>query len=76
MIFSSIYLQLSLPKNAMEYLHRAGRTGRLDRPGVVYSLTDQEQNFVIQRYSNELNIVFEKKLLKIKKWIKKKKVLM
>eukprot|EP01031_Cornospumella_fuschlensis_P025974 gene25974-31367_t len=63
----SVVIQLSLPKNAMEYLHRAGRTGRLDRSGTVYSLIDREQHFVIQRYSNELNILFAKKMLKVKK---------
>ena len=59
-------VQFNLPKTVENYLHRAGRTGRLGRSGKVITLTDYEEDFVIQRYSNELGITINKRVLKIK----------
>lgn len=46
-----------LPKSAIDYLHRAGRTGRMPFSKdacVVTSLITNEERFVLQRYENEL----------------------
>ena len=63
-----IYLcQYSLPKTLDEYVHRAGRTGRLGREGKVITFIYEEEDFVINRHMNELGITIHKRLLKIKK---------
>ncbi|PWA50016.1 P-loop containing nucleoside triphosphate hydrolases superfamily protein [Artemisia annua] len=46
-----------LPKDAVHYLHRAGRTGRKpfsEAICVVTTLITSEERFVLQRYENEL----------------------
>ncbi|CAL9187343.1 unnamed protein product [Musa hybrid cultivar] len=46
-----------LPRTAVDYLHRAGRTGRVpfsNDPCSVTSLLAQEERFVLQRFENEL----------------------
>lgn len=46
-----------LPRTAIDYLHRAGRTGRKpfsDEKCVVTSIITSEEHFVLQRYENEL----------------------
>eukprot|EP01038_Epipyxis_sp_PR26KG_P006058 gene6058-8340_t len=59
-------IQLSLPKNMDDYLHRSGRTGRNGREGKVITITNEEEDFVIQRFSNELNIEIRKRSLRKK----------
>ncbi|XP_077240667.1 P-loop containing nucleoside triphosphate hydrolases superfamily protein isoform X3 [Tasmannia lanceolata] len=47
-----------LPKNAINYLHRAGRTGRKpfsDEKCTVTNIIAPEERFVLQRFENELN---------------------
>ena len=60
-------MQLSLPEVSEDYLHRAGRTGRLGRPGKVVTVTRLEQDFVIQRFQNELGIQINRRNLKVLK---------
>ncbi|KAL6975285.1 DEAD-box ATP-dependent RNA helicase 58, chloroplastic [Sarracenia purpurea var. burkii] len=46
-----------LPKTAVDYLHRAGRTGRKpfsDHKCIVTSIITSEERFVLQRFENEL----------------------
>ncbi|CAL5337705.1 unnamed protein product [Camellia sinensis] len=46
-----------LPKTAVDYLHRAGRTGRKplsDNKCFVTSIITSEERFVLQRFENEL----------------------
>ncbi|XP_057475656.1 DEAD-box ATP-dependent RNA helicase 58, chloroplastic isoform X1 [Actinidia eriantha] len=46
-----------LPKNAVDYLHRAGRTGRRpfsDDKCIVTSIITPEERFAMQRFENEL----------------------
>lgn len=46
-----------LPRTAIDYLHRAGRTGRKpfsDEKCVVTSIITSEEHFVLQRYENEM----------------------
>lgn len=47
-----------LPRTAVDYLHRAGRTGRIpfsnDKCSTVTSLITNEERFVLERFENEL----------------------
>lgn len=46
-----------LPKTSIDYLHRAGRTGRKpfsDEKCTVTNIITPEERFVLQRYENEL----------------------
>ncbi len=59
---------MSLPASANTYLHRSGRTGRLDRAGTVITFIKPEEVFVIKRHSNELgiNITLRNIVMKVK----------
>jgi len=45
-----------LPDSSDVYVHRAGRTGRFGREGIVISLISMDQEFVLQRLANKLNL--------------------
>ena len=47
-------VQVDLPDTVERYIHRAGRTARLGRLGQVVSLVTPQQEFVIQRFANQL----------------------
>jgi superfamily II DNA/RNA helicase len=49
-------IHFDLPPNAETYLHRSGRTGRLGESGQVLSIITTDQEFVLQRLSNALNL--------------------
>ncbi len=49
-------IQFDLPSTAAVYLHRAGRTGRMGRPGVVVTLGAESESFIIDRLGNALSI--------------------
>lgn len=55
-----------LPRSAVDYLHRAGRTGRMpfskDKCSVT-SLITKEERFVLQRFENELMFQCEELVL-------------
>lgn len=48
--------QMRLPDRVEPYIHRAGRTGRLQRPGKVITFTQPEEAFVLRRYSNDIGV--------------------
>lgn len=55
-----------LPKCAVDYLHRAGRTGRRpfsDKICYVCSVISSKERFVLQRYENELKFCCEEMFL-------------
>ncbi|KAI6672334.1 hypothetical protein NL676_000240 [Syzygium grande] len=57
-----------LPRSAVDYLHRAGRTGRKpfsDNKCVVTSIIASEERFVLKRYENELMFVCEELVLSL-----------
>ncbi|XP_051130506.1 DEAD-box ATP-dependent RNA helicase 58, chloroplastic isoform X2 [Andrographis paniculata] len=57
---------LDLPKDAVSYLHRAGRTGRKPFSGgkcFVTNIIASEERFVLQRFENELMFGCEEVLL-------------
>ena len=63
----SMVVQMALPKETDTYVHRSGRTGRLGRNGTVITLTDSEnEDFVIKKLENELQISIRKRKLKTK----------
>lgn len=52
---------MSLPSTADDYLHRSGRTGRLNRRGKVITLIQEEEDFVVRRFMNQLNFKVRKR---------------
>lgn len=49
-------VHFDLPPDADTYLHRSGRAGRLGQKGQVLSVITPEQEFVLQRLSNALQL--------------------
>lgn len=49
-------IQFDLAPDADTYVHRAGRTGRLGRQGTVVSIVTVDQEFVLQRLANQLQL--------------------
>lgn len=49
-------INLDLPEELKEYLHRAGRTGRMGNPGTTISIVTKNEEALIKRYSREFNI--------------------
>ncbi len=55
---SHVYI-LGAPPSAEDYLHAAGRCGRMGRPGFVTTLCPPDQMFVMRRVGNALGIDFD-----------------
>jgi superfamily II DNA/RNA helicase len=55
-----VVLNLELPSCSNTYLHRAGRVGRAGKEGLVITLFDQKQEFIINRWEKELKITFSR----------------
>ena len=49
-------IQFDLPRDGDTYVHRSGRAGRLGRSGKVISIITPQQEFVLDRLSNKLNL--------------------
>jgi superfamily II DNA/RNA helicase len=49
-------IHFDLPADADTYVHRAGRTGRMGRQGQVVAIITPEQEFVLKRLTNKLNV--------------------
>lgn len=64
---TSHVIMLNLPATHDEYVHQAGRTGRFGRVGKVVVFTKKSQDFVVERFSNEIGIDIVKRQLKSKK---------
>ncbi len=55
----------ALPESHDDYVHQAGRTGRFGREGKVTCFTQGSQDFVVERYSNEIGVdIVKRKLAK------------
>lgn len=52
---------LDLPLKVNEYLHRAGRTARVNNTGVSIAIATVKQLNIIKKYEKEFNIKFEEK---------------
>eukprot|EP00326_Haptolina_ericina_P031367 CAMPEP_0181172806 /NCGR_PEP_ID=MMETSP1096-20121128/2646_1 /TAXON_ID=156174 ORGANISM="Chrysochromulina ericina, Strain CCMP281" /NCGR_SAMPLE_ID=MMETSP1096 /ASSEMBLY_ACC=CAM_ASM_000453 /LENGTH=155 /DNA_ID=CAMNT_0023260559 /DNA_START=216 /DNA_END=680 /DNA_ORIENTATION=+ len=55
---SHVYL-FDMPDSAEDYLHAAGRCGRLGQSGTITVLGTSKEEFVLQRIANSLAIQFE-----------------
>ena len=53
-------VHFDLPPDADTYLHRSGRAGRLGKRGKVLSILTEDQEFVLFRLSNALNLDMKK----------------
>ena len=49
-------INLELPTDEVHYVHRAGRTGRMGAPGVVVSICEQRENFVVDKFAQKLGL--------------------
>ncbi len=47
---------LDLPVETKEYLHRAGRTGRMGKAGLVISIVTTKEEAQIRKYQNNFNL--------------------
>ncbi|HBV98208.1 MAG: helicase [Peptococcaceae bacterium BICA1-7] len=52
---------LDVPEDPMEYLHRAGRTGRSGEAGTSVSIVTDRELALIRRYERDLNIKINRK---------------
>ena len=51
---------VDLPTSSDDYIHRAGRTGRMGASGHAISLTSEDELKLIRRYERDLNIRIER----------------
>jgi superfamily II DNA/RNA helicase len=51
-----LIINVDVPEDALHYQHRAGRTGRAGRPGIVITLVSETQKFIMAKFSRELKI--------------------
>jgi len=56
MVGVSHIIHFDLPPDAYTYLHRSGRAGRLGKKGQVISILTHDQEFVLNRLTNALNV--------------------
>lgn len=47
---------MDLPLNPIDYLHRAGRTGRMNKEGVVYNIVRDREKFIMYKMMKNLSI--------------------
>ncbi|XP_047341485.1 DEAD-box ATP-dependent RNA helicase 47, mitochondrial [Impatiens glandulifera] len=54
-----LVVNLDLPTDSTHYAHRAGRTGRLGRKGVVVTVCEDREVFVVKKLEKQLGIPIE-----------------
>lgn len=70
---------MDLPLNPIDYIHRAGRTGRMNKDGVVYNIVRDREKFIMYKMMKGLNIdvtpvsILNGKITDVKKIIHSKK---
>lgn len=52
---------LDLPEDPKEYLHRVGRTGRMNKPGTTISIITKNDLSTIKKYENKFNLQIKEK---------------
>ncbi|XP_052210854.1 DEAD-box ATP-dependent RNA helicase 47A [Diospyros lotus] len=51
-----LVVNLELPTDAIHYAHRAGRTGRLGRKGIVVTICEDPEVFVVKKLQKQLGV--------------------
>ncbi|XP_057977612.1 DEAD-box ATP-dependent RNA helicase 47, mitochondrial [Malania oleifera] len=51
-----LVVNLDLPTDSIHYAHRAGRTGRLGRKGVVVTICEEPEVFVVKKLQRQLGV--------------------
>ena len=82
MDFSNVshIFNMDLPLNPTDYLHRAGRTGRMNKDGIVYNIVRDREKFIMYKMMKKLNIdvkeisVRNGKIVNVQEIINEKKV--
>lgn len=70
---------MDLPLNPIDYIHRAGRTGRMNKEGIVYNIVRDREKFIMYKMMKGLNIhvtpvnIFNGKITDVKKIVHRKK---
>ncbi len=54
-----LVVNVDVPSQSRDYLHRAGRTGRAGAPGAVLSLMTVAESRLARRYAEDLGIIME-----------------
>ena len=57
-------INYNLPVNELDYLHRAGRTGRMQEKGSVYSLCNELDEGYLKKYAINLNFELKPVIIK------------
>jgi len=55
-------VQIDFPKDISQYVHRAGRTGRMGANGTIISLVTEREERELKRYCRELNVPLHKRV--------------
>jgi superfamily II DNA/RNA helicase len=55
-------VQIDLPKDITQYIHRAGRTGRMGANGTVISLVTDREERELKQFCRELNVPLDKRI--------------
>ena len=55
-------VQIDLPKDITQYVHRAGRTGRMGANGIIVSLVTDREERELKQFCRELNVELQKRI--------------
>ena len=70
---------MDLPRNDIDYLHRAGRTGRMNKDGLVINVVRDREKFIMYKMMKKLNIdvqpiaLLDNELVDVNKIVKRRK---
>ncbi|PWW07388.1 superfamily II DNA/RNA helicase [Paenibacillus cellulosilyticus] len=58
-----LVLNLDPPIDADHYVHRAGRTGRMGKPGIVITIITHQERFIMDKFSKRLGIKLAERVM-------------
>jgi ATP-dependent RNA helicase DeaD len=58
-----LVLNLDPPIDADHYVHRAGRTGRMGKPGMVITIITHQERFIMDKFSKRLGIKLTERVM-------------
>lgn len=58
-----LVIQIEPAIDADHYVHRAGRTGRMGKKGLVVSIITPKEKFIMDKFMKQLNITIEERML-------------